>query len=103
MNTFSYEENGIMKISTDIMVPDHLVNILIGKKGENVRNIMSKTGASINFSKEYNDDCKINTSNGIGRFCNLKGTPQQNGLAMKMISEMIIKYEPIKIGSRPKK
>ena len=103
MNNFSYEENGVMKISTDIIVPDHLVNILIGRKGENVRSIMGKTGSSINFSKEYNDDCKINTNNGIGRICNLKGTPQQNALAMQMISEMIIKYEPSKTGSRPKK
>lgn len=102
-NNFSYEENGIMKISTDIIVPDHLVNILIGRKGENVRAIMSKTGSSINFSKEYNDDCKINTNNGIGRICNLKGTPAQNAMAMQMISEMIIKYEPSKTGSRREK
>ena len=102
-NNFSYEENGIMKISTDIIVPDHLVNILIGRKGENVRAIMSRTGSSINFSKEYNDDCKINTNNGVGRICNLKGTPAQNAMAMQMISEMIIKYEPSKTGSRREK
>lgn len=51
-HNFSYEENGQMKISTDFIVPDHLVSLLIGKNGENVRAIMSKSGAIITFSKE---------------------------------------------------
>lgn len=90
---FSFDDNGITKISTDFIVPDHLVSLLIGKKGENVRTIMSQTGSSINFSKEYNDDCKILTPSGTGRICNLKGTPEQNSQAMLLISEMVIKYE----------
>ena len=92
-NNWSYEENGIMKISIDFIVPDRLVSFLIGKNGENVRNIMSKTGALINFSKEYNDDSKLNTINGTGRICNLKGTSQQNANAMQMICDLIIKQE----------
>ena len=92
-NNWSYEENGIMKISIDFIVPDRLVSFLIGKNGENVRNIMSKTGALINFSKEYNDDSKLNTINGTGRVCNLKGTSQQNANAMQMICDLIIKQE----------
>lgn len=51
-HNFSYEENGQMKISTDFIVPDHLVSLLIGKNGENVRAIMNKSGAIITFSKE---------------------------------------------------
>ena len=103
-NNWSYEENGIMKISIDFIVPDRLVSFLIGKNGENVRNIMSKTGALINFSKEYNDDSKLNTINGTGRICNLKGTSQQNANAMQMICELIIKQEQrFNTNNNPKK
>lgn len=49
---FSYFENNSIKISIDFTVPDHLVSKLIGKNGENVRGIMNKTGAIVNFSKE---------------------------------------------------
>ena len=49
---FSYIENGVTKINTYFTVPDHLVSLLIGKKGENVRAIMNSTGAVITFCKE---------------------------------------------------
>jgi len=29
----------------------------------------------------------------MGRICKLKGTPQQNAIALQNISELIIKYE----------
>ena len=45
-------ENGINKISTQFTVPEHLVSILIGKNGENVKSIMHSTGASVTFCKE---------------------------------------------------
>ena len=49
---FSYIENGVTKINTYFTVPDHLVSLLIGKKGENVRAIMNSTGAIVTFCKE---------------------------------------------------
>jgi len=49
---FSYVENGVTKINTYFTVPDHLVSLLIGKKGENVRAIMNSTGAVVTFCKE---------------------------------------------------
>ena len=49
---FSYTENGVTKINTYFTVPDHLVSLLIGKKGENVRAIMNSTGAIVTFCKE---------------------------------------------------
>ena len=49
---FSYIENGVTKINTYFTVPDHLVSLLIGKKGENVRAIMNSTGAVVTFCKE---------------------------------------------------
>ena len=49
---FSYIENGVTKISTYFTVPDHLVSLLIGKKGENIRAIMNSTGAVVTFCKE---------------------------------------------------
>ena len=51
-NNVSYEEKGIIKISTDIIVPDYLVSLLIGKNGECIRGIMNKSGSMINFQKE---------------------------------------------------
>jgi hypothetical protein len=41
-----------MKISCDIIVPDYLVSLLIGKKGETIRGIMIKSGSIITFQKE---------------------------------------------------
>lgn len=43
-----------MKISIDIIVPEYLVSLLIGRTGETVRGIMNKSGAIINFQKEVN-------------------------------------------------
>ena len=45
-------ENGINKISTQFTVPEHLVSLLIGKNGENVKSIMHTTGANVTFCKE---------------------------------------------------
>lgn len=54
---------------------------------------MNSTGAVVTFCKEYNDDSKINTSNGIARLCNLKGTIKQNMEAMGKILELVVKFE----------
>jgi hypothetical protein len=51
-NNISYEEKGTQKISLDIIVPDYLVSLLIGKNGECIRGIMNKSGSMINFQKE---------------------------------------------------
>ena len=53
---FSYTENGVTKINTYFTVPDHLVSLLIGKKGENVRSIMNSTGAVVTFCKEVRNN-----------------------------------------------
>ena len=57
---FSYTENGVTKISTYFTVPDHLVSLLIGKKGENVRAIMNSTGAVVTFCKEVRKNIYFN-------------------------------------------
>ena len=49
---FCCVENGVNKISTQFTVPEHLVSLLIGKNGENVKSIMHTTGASVTFCKE---------------------------------------------------
>lgn len=51
-SSFSFLENGEMKINTDFIVPDHLVSLLQGTNQENVRAIMNKSGAIVTFSKE---------------------------------------------------
>ena len=48
----SFEEKGMMKISCDIIVPDYLVSVLIGRNSETIKSIMSKTGSTITFQKE---------------------------------------------------
>jgi len=51
-NNISYDEKGISKISIDIIVPDYLVSLLIGKNGECIRGIMTKSGSMITFQKD---------------------------------------------------
>lgn len=52
LSNLSYEEKGIMKISVDMIVPDYLVSLMIGKNGNCIKTIMGKSGALINFQKE---------------------------------------------------
>lgn len=93
-NNISYEEKGVVKISNDIIVPDYLVSLLIGKNGETTRGIMNKSGAMIIFQKENYDDLKVTTVDGVlGRLCNIKGSVQQNCMAIQLINEMIVKLE----------
>ena len=56
---FCCVENGINKISTQFTVPEHLVSLLIGKNGENVKSIMHNTGASVTFCKEVSINFNI--------------------------------------------
>ena len=56
---FCCVENGINKISTQFTVPEHLVSLLIGKNGENVKSIMHSTGASVTFCKEVSINFNI--------------------------------------------
>lgn len=48
----SYDEKGIKKIITTIVVPDNLVSLLIGKNGDSIKGIMSKTDSIVSFAKE---------------------------------------------------
>ena len=50
--TFSYDDNGQIKINTYFIVPDHLVNVLFDKEGENIKSINEKTGSKINFEND---------------------------------------------------
>lgn len=42
-----FEEKGELKISNDIIIPDHLLFSFTGKNSDVLKMIMSKTGASI--------------------------------------------------------
>jgi len=94
----SYIENDTMKISTYIIVPDYLTSLLIGINNEFINKIMEKTETRITFETEvFYNLMKQNTIKNhdgvVGRICNIKGTPQQIGNAIKIISENIIKLE----------
>jgi hypothetical protein len=41
-----------MKISCDIIVPDYLVSVLIGRNSETIKSIMNKSSTAISFQKE---------------------------------------------------
>lgn len=47
-----YDENGVQKLVSNILVPDNLVSLLIGKNGENIKSLMKRSGSIISFAKE---------------------------------------------------
>jgi len=51
-NNTCYEEKGLLKISNDIIVPDYLVSLIIGRNGDCIKSLSNKTGCAINFLKE---------------------------------------------------
>ena len=90
----SFHESGEMKITMAILVPDHLVKYIIGHDGVSIKDIMNKTGASISFSKDFQNDHKVTIHSKIlGRACNITGTLSQNLNAISRIYEMVISLE----------
>lgn len=96
----SYDEKGVKKIITTIVVPDNLVSLLIGKNGDSIKGIMSKTDSIVSFAKEvsffklkYQSDCKVQSEGVLGRICIIKGTLENNLKAVKLIYENVEKLE----------
>lgn len=75
--------------SINITVPETLVARLIGKNGENIKNIMHKSGSVISFQKPEQSDIK--TPDGVpARICTLKGTPTSIADGLKILLDQVI-------------
>ena len=51
-HNITYEENGKFKITTNILVPDYLVSLLIGRNGDTIKGLMHRSNCTISFAKE---------------------------------------------------
>jgi len=97
-NSHYIDSSGNIKITTCSIVPNYLVSYLIGKSGEVIKSIESKTGCTISFQKERHD---INTAEGIrGRIVSLVGSPNVVKEAFGLLLEEIIKLEKSINGTR---
>jgi predicted PilT family ATPase len=75
--------------SINITVPEILVARLIGKNGENIRNIMHKSNSNISFMKQ--EQSEIKTPDGVpARICTLKGTPNTISDGLRILLDQVI-------------
>jgi predicted PilT family ATPase len=75
--------------SINITVPEPLVARLIGKNGENIRNIMHKSSSNISFQKQEQSDIKT-PDGGPARICTLKGTPTSIADGLKILLDQVV-------------
>lgn len=75
--------------SINITVPEALVARLIGKNGENIKNIMHKSNSNISFQKQEQADIKTPDGN-AARICTLKGTPTNIADGLKILLDQVI-------------
>lgn len=75
--------------SINITVPETLVARLIGKNGENIKNIMHKSNSNISFQKQEQPDIKT-PDGGPARICTLKGTPNSIADGLKILLDQVI-------------
>jgi hypothetical protein len=74
--------------SINITVPEALVARLIGKNGENIKNIMHKSSSNISFQKQEQPDIKT-PDGGPARICTLKGTPNSIADGLKILLDQV--------------
>lgn len=75
--------------SINITVPESLVARLIGKSGENIKNIMNKSSSNISFMKQEQIDIK--TPDGVpARICTLKGTPSTIAEGLRILLDQVV-------------
>jgi len=83
--------------SINITVPNHLVARLIGRSGENVKNIMNKTGCSISFMREVSstqDYADVKTPEGsVARICTFRGSPSSIADGLKVLLDQVSNIE----------
>ena len=75
--------------SINITVPEILVARLIGKNGENIKNIMHKSNSNISFQKQEQNDIKT-PDGSAARICTLKGTPTNIADGLKILLDQVI-------------
>ena len=75
--------------SINITVPESVVARLIGKNGENIKNIMHKSNSNISFQKQEQTDIKT-PDGSAARICTLKGTPTNIADGLKILLDQVI-------------
>ena len=75
--------------SINITVPESFVARLIGKNGENIKNIMHKSNTNISFQKQEQAEIKT-PDGGAARICTLKGSPTNIADGLKILLDQII-------------
>ena len=85
------------KASINVAVPDDFVARLIGRNGENVKNIMNATNCNISFQKPVivmQSSADLRTpDNARARMCTFRGSPSSISEGLKMLLDQIIKLE----------
>jgi transcription antitermination factor NusA-like protein len=77
----------------NVLVPKTLVGRLIGKGGENVKILKSRSGCHINFQQV--DLKTLQTGDGKeARSCALTGSAASIALGVRYLWEQILKFEP---------
>ena len=75
--------------SINITVPESLVARLIGKSGENIKNIMHRSSSNISFMKHEQMDIK--TPDGVAaRICTFKGTPSTIAEGLRILLDQVV-------------
>ena len=78
--------------ATSVIVPRSLVGRLIGKGGETVKLLKSRSGCHINF--QQTDLKTVQTGDGKeGRACVVTGSPRAIALGVRCLWEQILKFE----------
>lgn len=79
-------------MTINVTVPDGMVSRLIGKNGDNVKNMMHKSGCNISFQKPGGGD--VQTPEGQeARMCTLKGTTSQIASGVRVLMEQVMRLE----------
>lgn len=77
----------------NVLVPKTLVGRLIGKGGDNVKILKSRSGCHINFQQQ--DLRNVTTGDGKeARSCTLTGSAASIALGVRYLWEQILKFEP---------
>lgn len=79
-------------ISIFVTVPDMLVSRLIGRNGENVKGMMSRSRSQMSFQKQASDSLKTPESE-KARLCTFVGSSRSISRGVKTLLDQIVKLE----------
>mmetsp|Transcript_7184 Transcript_7184/g.13183 ORF Transcript_7184/g.13183 Transcript_7184/m.13183 type:complete len:178 (+) Transcript_7184:1095-1628(+) len=78
--------------AVSLAIPDALVSRLIGKGGDNVKSLMSRSNCQISFQQQ--SDPKVQTPTGsFAQLCTVQGSTEEIALGVKLMLEQIQEFE----------